>query len=211
VLLSADYAPDSVMKRLRETWGARVFSHYGMTETCFGAAVQCGFFGARHIRNSEMLVEIVDPESGWPLPPGSEGEVVITTFAAEAMPLLRYRTGDISSIASGRCPCGGFYPALGKVKGRAGAAIRPGNRAPLALAEIDEEVYSFPPVVSYEASSNGRDSLRLTIAALPELDRETLEERVRSLAGPGVDVGFGYTENFRPSKGHFKRSLKIIK
>ena len=64
-----------------------------------------------------MYAEILD-ERGRPLPPGDAGELVVTTFGVEAMPLVRYRTGDVSFIETGPCPCGRTTPRLGPILGR---------------------------------------------------------------------------------------------
>ena len=94
VLLSADYVPQTMPALLRERWGCAVVSHYGMTETGYGCAVEHPCAPDMVLRADELIAEIVDPACGTPLPSGQEGELVLTTLRREAMPLLRYRTGD---------------------------------------------------------------------------------------------------------------------
>ena len=93
-LLSADYVPETLPALLREIWGCTPLQHFGMTETGCGCAVEHPCAPGMVLRADELLAEIVEPESGAPLPPGQAGELVLTTLRREAMPLLRYRTGD---------------------------------------------------------------------------------------------------------------------
>ncbi|MDR1353598.1 MAG: methyltransferase domain-containing protein, partial [Treponema sp.] len=118
VLLSADYIPRAVMAAIEESWGCRVFTHYGLTESGYGLAVQCCVRGGHHIRLEDYLVGIIDPETGRELPPGREGEIVLSSLYKGALPLLNYRTGDIGSIEAGQCGCGSRLPRLGAVRGR---------------------------------------------------------------------------------------------
>lgn len=144
VLLSADFIADSVVRAIGEAWGCRVFTHYGLTETCYGLAVQCGELEGQHIRHGDYIVEIIDPDTGAPLPPGREGEIVITGLRNEAMPLIRYRTGDVGSIIEGTCDCGGRLPRLGKVRGRLANL-----RQRVNIHMLDEVMYSLPGLYGY--------------------------------------------------------------
>lgn len=117
VLLSADNIPDDLRQRVEELWQTEVFAHWGMRETGLGGAVECGEHDGYHIRHADLLVEIVDPLSGKPLPDGETGEIVVSTLTREAMPLLRYRTGDISRLISTTCACGSPFKRLDAVLG----------------------------------------------------------------------------------------------
>lgn len=117
VLVSSDNASPTAMSEIGRIWDCEVFEHYGMTETGFGIAVDCHEHDGMHIREEDLLVEIVDPSTGLDVEDGQLGEVVITTLTREAMPLIRYRTGDISSIVPGTCACGGNSRRLGRVYG----------------------------------------------------------------------------------------------
>jgi phenylacetate-CoA ligase len=72
-----------------------------------------------HLWEDNYLLEIVDPQTGEPLPEGQTGELVLTTLRREAMPLLRYRSRDITSIIPGPCPCGRTHRRLHRITGRA--------------------------------------------------------------------------------------------
>ena len=117
VLLSADNVPDDLRQRIEQLWQTEVFSHWGMRETGLGGAVECPAHDGHHIRHADLLVEIIDPISGRRLPDGEWGEIVISTLTREAMPLLRYRTGDISRLLAEPCRCGSPLKRLDAVEG----------------------------------------------------------------------------------------------
>jgi len=205
-LLTADYVPESIARGIRDTWGCGIFTHYGMTETGFGCAVQCRAGEAHHIRHGEMFLEIVDPATGNMLPPSEEGEIVVTTFAADAMPLLRYRTGDIASIIESRCPCGGEFPRLRHVKGRGDNFLWRDGTGRTMLWQLDELVYSFDSVLAYRArvlQKERDDILSLALDAKPSLDREFFESAVRRGISRHRETVFSY-ENIDPRIGSKK-------
>lgn len=117
VLLSADNIPPELRQRVGELWQCQVFAHWGMRETGLGGAVECPEHQGQHIRHADLLLEIIDPDSGELLPEGEQGEIVVSTLNREAMPLLRYRTGDISYLISEPCACGSELSRLGEVGG----------------------------------------------------------------------------------------------
>jgi phenylacetate-CoA ligase len=98
----------------------RAVNFYGLSEMCGpGVAAEC--LEARdglHVHEDHFLVEVIDPESGEPLEEGTEGELVFTTLVKEAMPLLRYRTGDIGSITHEPCACGRTTARIRGLRGR---------------------------------------------------------------------------------------------
>jgi phenylacetate-CoA ligase len=100
--------------------GLRAVNFYGLSEMCGpGVATEC--LEARdglHVHEDHFLIEIVDPESGSPLDEDIEGELVFTTLAKEAMPLLRYRTGDIASVTYEPCRCGRTTARIRGLRGR---------------------------------------------------------------------------------------------
>jgi len=93
---------------------------YGLSEIVGpGVASECleGLGGA-HVNEDHFLVETIDPESGREMPDGDVGELVFTTLTKEAMPLLRFRTGDLASLTREPCPCGRTFARMSRVKGR---------------------------------------------------------------------------------------------
>jgi phenylacetate-coenzyme A ligase PaaK-like adenylate-forming protein len=125
ILLSTACVPDFVRRELRNIWGCDVYSHYGMTETAFGGGTECDARNGYHMQEADLYFEIVDPKTGMPLEPGEWGEVVVTTLTLKGMPLIRYRTGDISRFVPEPCPCGTVLRTMAKVTGRTQTYVVP--------------------------------------------------------------------------------------
>jgi phenylacetate-CoA ligase len=100
--------------------GLAAVNFYGLSEMCGpGVAAECLVARAGlHVQEDHFLVEVVDPSNGRRLPPGAEGELVFTTLTKEALPLIRYRTGDIGRIIDEQCPCGRTTVRLTGLRGR---------------------------------------------------------------------------------------------
>lgn len=116
-LLSSDHVAKSLSRAIAKAWGAEVFEHWGMTETGFGGAVDCAFHCGCHLRENALYVEVVDPVTQAPLPPGALGEVVVTTLRRRGLPLLRYRTGDLARLIDEPCACGSVLRRLADFSG----------------------------------------------------------------------------------------------
>ena len=157
VLLSGDYIPESVEERLRRVWGCRMYTHWGMTETGYGGGVDCPRCRGSHLRE-DLLVEIVDPETGEPLPRGELGEIVISTTERKAMPLYRYRTGDLGRLMPGVCDCGRPEPRLDRVRRRRGDEV-PVKGGSLSIHALDECLFSVPGVMDFRGMLTGNDRL----------------------------------------------------
>jgi phenylacetate-coenzyme A ligase PaaK-like adenylate-forming protein len=151
VLLSTDHVPRAVVAAIEQAWDCRVYNHYGATEMGLGGGVDCAAHAGLHLREADLLFEIVDPATGAPLAAGEEGEIVFTTLTREAMPLLRYRTGDLGRFAAGPCPCGSSLRLLAPVRERldAVAALAGGER--LSLADLDEALFARDDALDFRA------------------------------------------------------------
>jgi phenylacetate-coenzyme A ligase PaaK-like adenylate-forming protein len=168
ILLSADYVPSSLVKELQRVWQCKVFGHYGTTEMGFGGGVECEAFAGYHMREADLLFEIVDPVSGRAVPDGEPGEVVFTTLTRTAMPLVRYRTGDLSRLLPKPCPCGTVLQRLEKVQGKVNEMIRLRSGDWLGITDLDEALFALPGIVNYLASltrSNDVDRLEIAVHA----------------------------------------------
>ncbi len=186
VLLSTDYVPAAIVADIQRTWGSRVYQHYGMTETGYGGGVECDAHDGYHLREADLLVEVVDPATGRALPDGVSGEVVVTTLTRRAMPLIRYRTGDQARFLPDYCPCGSMLRRLGKVLGRLtnGAALGP--QARLKMAALDEALFAIPSVLNYQAElvpANGCSRLRITLYGDPCRLDDTVAQVQAALVG----------------------------
>ncbi len=152
VLLSADYISEACVSTIERIWKCEVFVHYGMTETCYGFAVDCPYHNGMHIRNRDYCVEIIDPVTHKRLPDGAKGIVVISSLRREAMPLIRYSTGDLGVMTTEPCGCGHSLPRIERVFGRVDALKKSPN-----INELDDILMGFDSVLDYTANlKNGR-------------------------------------------------------
>lgn len=167
VLLSSDHIAESVARALAAAWGAEVFRHWGMTETGYGGAVDCDFHCGCHLREDELLVEVVDPATGMPAPAGAVGEIVVTTLRRRGAPLLRYRTGDVARLIDAPCPCGSALRRLDGFAGRVGAGAPLASGGELTLPRLDEVLFAVAAVSDFCAivEQGAPATLRLSIAA----------------------------------------------
>lgn len=140
VLLSTDYIPRAIIRQLRDLWACEVYEHYGMTEMGLGGAIDCNAHAGCHVRENDLLVEIIDTE-GNNVPDGHHGEVVFTTLTRHGMPLIRYRTGDVSAILPGTCPCGSALRRLAPVQGRIDGTLVTRNGTAIRMPEWDEALF----------------------------------------------------------------------
>ena len=208
LLLSADFVPEAILEAIKTTWSCRIYTHYGMTETGYACAVQCDAGCDYHLRQADMLLEIVDPATGARLPDGHEGEVVVTTFAHRAMPLIRYRTGDIAHMNAAPCPCGGILPRLAKVRGRFCNAISAGGFE-IKIETLDEILYAIPELLGYQAEiadEDGRKTLSLAIDTATPVAEEYVASRLRASLNDTIDLAIRF-EELPPSIGRTKRRV----
>lgn len=101
---------------LEAAWGGKVFSTYGVTELA-NSLCECPSGRGGHLHDEQLHLEILD-DAGVPVADGVVGEVVATTFGVEAMPVIRYRTGDCAAMFREKCSCGRSTPRLGPIVGR---------------------------------------------------------------------------------------------
>lgn len=151
MLLCSDYAPAAIRRRIEQASGCTTFLHYGATETGLGGGVECDVHRGCHLRESDLLVEVIDPQSARPLPDGETGEIVITTIARRGMPLIRYRTGDLARLEKGPCPCGGITARLADIRGRARGCRLAGGQE-LFSQDLDEALFAIATVSDFRAT-----------------------------------------------------------
>jgi phenylacetate-CoA ligase len=111
-----DFSLNRAGRIVEKNWGAKVFSTYGVTELA-ASLCECPFGLGGHLHPKQLFLEALD-ESGRPVPDGEVGELTATTFGVEAMPLIRYRTGDFAAIYHAPCRCGRNSLRIGPVVGR---------------------------------------------------------------------------------------------
>jgi phenylacetate-CoA ligase len=117
--LGAEPHTEKMRKKIEEIYGYKAFNSYGLSEMNGpGVAFECPEQNGMHIWEDSFLVEIIDPKTLQPVPEGVEGELVMTTLQREGMPLLRYRTKDLTRIIPEPCSCGRTHRRIERIKGR---------------------------------------------------------------------------------------------
>jgi len=119
LVIGAEPHSDEQRKRIEEMLGVKAYNSFGMSEMCGpGVAFECKEQNGLHIWEDYYIVEIVDPKTLEPVADGELGELVLTTINREGMPLLRYRTRDLTRVLPGECPCGRHHKRLDRMQGR---------------------------------------------------------------------------------------------
>lgn len=181
VLLSTDYVADAAAQRISGNWGCTVYEHYGMTETGLGGGVSCKALRGYHMREADMLFEITDPDTGRPMPEGEYGEVVFTTLTRNGMPLIRYRTGDISRFLSGRCECGTALRTMEKIRYRMPSAVRLKGGLLLTMPQLEERLFRIEEIADFDAGvSVSGDCETLELDVRTTGDDTVSEERIKN-------------------------------
>ena len=118
-IFGAEPWSEEARKRIEDTFGLCAHDIYGMSELYGpGVGIECEEKNGLHVWGDEFLVETINPDTGDALEPGKEGELVFTMLSREAMPLLRYRTRDLSRVFEEKCGCGRCHPRIQRIKGR---------------------------------------------------------------------------------------------
>lgn len=186
--------PWSEKKReeLESRLGIRAFDNYGIAELIGpGVAYECERRDGLHINEDHFLVEVIDPETLEPVPPGESGELVFTTLTREACPLVRYRTGDIASLVSEPCPCGRTTVRMSRLSGRTDDMIIV-EGVNIFPSQIEKAVLSIDGLRPYfrvvlDRLADGTETILVQAEAssdFPDLDRlgevEKLKTRLES-------------------------------
>jgi phenylacetate-CoA ligase len=158
----------------RELPGLRAVSFYGLSEMCGpGVASECPARTGLHVQEDHFLVEVIDPGDGRAVAPGVEGELVFTTLTKEALPLIRYRTGDIGRLSDGPCECGRTFARVTGLRGRhddmlivRGVNLHPSQVEHLLLG-IDGATSQYRLIVERHGAL---DELRLELEPAPGAD-----------------------------------------
>jgi phenylacetate-CoA ligase len=193
-LFGAEPWTEQLRTELEDALHLRALDHYGLSEMSGpGVAFECAEEASgKHVNEDHFLVEVVDPERGEPVPEGELGELVFTTLTKEALPLLRFRTGDLASLSREPCSCGRTFARMSRVKGRTDdmLVIRGVNLFP---SEVERALLEIPELAPhYRLVVDRPDRLdELTVEA--EVRAGMPEERLRSLAEERLERALGLT------------------
>jgi len=184
---------DGLRIQIDRALGIKAVNFYGLSEMCGpGVAVEClTVRDGLHVHEDHFLVEVIDPDSGTPLPPGTVGELVFTTLTKEALPLIRYRTGDLGAIATEPCACGRTSVRLTQLGGRRDdmMIIRGVNLYPSHVEEILTGVDGVAP------------HWRLILERPGPMDELTLECEPSSLDGDHASLKQTLEQNLKEATG----------
>ena len=137
--IGAEPHSEEQRKRIEDMMGVKAYNSFGMSEMCGpGVGFECPEQNGLHFWEDYYIVEIVDPETLEPVPDGEIGELVLTTLCREAMPLLRYRTRDLTRVLGRTCPCGRNHIRLDRMRGRSDdmMVLRGVNIFPIQIEKI---------------------------------------------------------------------------
>ena len=159
------WAPTALQKEVEQIWGAPYYSILGSTELNTGLW-ECPAHNGHHIPWDYYIVRVVDPQTGRPLPPGQVGELELTLTGRQAMPLIRYRTGDVTSIETDPCPCGRTSPRVMAIRGRLDQLIKVKGQS-VFPQQIEEGVLSVEGVsvhlIEVLNDNTGQDQIHVTV------------------------------------------------
>lgn len=212
---------EEMRNEIENKLGLKAYDIYGLSETMGpGVAIDCDARAGLHFYADHFIMEIIDPETGEVLPDGSEGELVISSVTKEALPILRYRTRDLSRIFTDKCECGRTIPRIQKITGRSDdmLIIRGVNVFPSQIESILLQFKEVEP--HYQIIVDRRDNtdvMEVKVELSPELftdevkDVENLatelKKAIDSTLGLSVKVSLVEYRSLPRSEGKAKRVI----
>jgi len=224
-MFGAEPWSDKIRERIQKDLGIEAFDVYGLTELCGpGVSVECNQHDGLHIWEDHFIVETIDPNTGESLPNGEEGELVFTTLTKTGMPMLRYRTRDISKINREKCKCGRTHARMQRITGRSDdmLIIRGVNVFP---SQVEYAVMCFSELATQYLIVVDRPGALDTFVVKVELcekackdtqlDRNSLkseiQKRIHIVTGISADVEIVKPGELPRTEGKAKRVLDLRK
>jgi phenylacetate-CoA ligase len=219
--MGAEPWSDQMRNDIEQRMGVSAINIYGLTEVIGpGVSVECPHKCGLHVWEDHFLVEVIDPESGDPVPYGETGELVITTLTKEAQPVIRFRTRDIVSLDSSPCECGRTMVRMSRVTGRSDdmLIVRGVNVFPSQIESVLLEVEGLEPhylIVVDRQHQFKSDDLEIWVEVSEDVfsdeiqKMEKLEQRLRaemdSVLGISARVKLVEPRTIARSEGKAKR------
>jgi phenylacetate-CoA ligase len=212
---------ESIRQEIEARWNMKATDNYGLSEVIGpGIAGECEYQSGQHIAEDHFIAEIIDPETTEPLGPGEEGELVFTSLTKEALPILRYRTRDISVLMEEPCKCGRTSMRMRKVLGRTDdmLIIRGVNVFPSQIEDVLLSIEGVEPQYQLIVSRDGYlDTLEVlvevpqnvftdSLRALESLEK-TIKHKIDSVLGLNVKVRLVEPRTLERSLGKAKRVI----
>jgi phenylacetate-CoA ligase len=214
---------EGMRKQIEEIMGIRAIDIYGLSEVMGpGVASECVHQNGLHVFEDQFIIEIIDPQTLQPMPDGEQGEVVFTTLTKEGIPVVRYRTRDISRLISGECACGRTFRRMERVTGRTDdmLIIRGVNVYPSQIEQVLMGIPGVAPHYQVVLDKRGSmDTVEVQVEVSPHLEFDEireLEALQRTVAGAiaatlAVKVGVKLVEprTIQRSEGKAKRVVDL--
>lgn len=182
-LVGAEPYTEETRQRIQDALGLKVYNSFGMSEMNGpGVGIECQAQDGLHIWEDAYYLEIVDPESGLPVPDGEVGELVLSTLSRTGMPVLRYRTHDLTRLLPGPCACGRQHRRIDRLRGRSDDMfiLKGVNIYPM---QIEQVLMSFPEVGHNYIIQLEQQGLLETLRVRVEIREEAFVEDMRVLRG----------------------------
>jgi len=220
-LFGAETWTEAMRQQIESRLKLTATDNYGLSEIMGpGVAGECLERGGMHVNEDHFLMEIVDPATGEPVAEGECGELVLTTLTKEAFPMIRFRTGDLTRILPGDCPCGRTFRRIGRILGRSDdmLIIRGTNVFPSQIEAVLLEVEGMTPHYRVVVERQGAlDEATVEVEATESvfLDRisehqnlvERLKKRLASELGVSFRVRLVEPKSLERTDGKVKRVL----
>ncbi|HPW00645.1 MAG TPA: phenylacetate--CoA ligase, partial [Oscillospiraceae bacterium] len=172
-IFGAEPWSENMRKSIEELLGLEAFDIYGLSEVMGpGVSFECTEHKGLHINEDHFIAEVIDPDTGEVLPDGERGELVFTCITKEALPLIRYRTKDLTSLTCGTCACGRTFAKMAKPVGRTDdmLIIRGVNVFPSQIESVLLESSGVSPNYEiYVDRVNNLDTLEVHVEFLPDM------------------------------------------
>lgn len=181
-VLGAEPWSESMRAKIEQSMGIKAYDIYGTSEQAGPMFTECEERKGIHIAGDIMYVEIIDPETGESLESGQKGEMVVTMLKKEAMPMIRYRIKDITTLMDDECECGRTSPRISRITGRTDdmLIIRGINVFP---SQIEYTLMQIPQVgdqyMIYVTREGALDNMLLQVEIRPEAFSDKVEDMVR--------------------------------
>ena len=186
-ILGAEPWTDGMRKRMEEWLGIKAYDIYGTSELSGPMFTECSEQKGFHVWSDLALAEIVDPSTGEPLEPGERGELTITILQKEALPMIRYRIGDISVLDDEQCECGRTHPRVQRIQGRVDdmLIIRGINVFP---SQVEYTLMTIPEVGQHFQIVVDRKGALDDMLVRVELTKEAFSDKINDLMLIGQKV-----------------------
>lgn len=197
IISTSEPLSESMRATLEEAWGCKVLDVWGMTEFGLACAIECDEQDNLHTDEANMLFEVIDPETGKHMPSGEVGELVVTSLTAEATPIIRYRTKDITALFDPPCECGSsFNKKLKKPSGRMDLQFKVGLGYKIYPVLFDEALFKDPAVIDYQVKitkEGFKDVLTFEVEASQKNDE--LAQRIISNVSEIMEIKDGLADD----------------